>query len=193
MAPAITRPLKQALLITLFTLGYNAFSAAQDFDWAPDFPVGSSITVLDAPDQNGENQTFESLKGEKGLLLMFNRSFDWCPFCKSQLAGLVEVYDQFESMGINIATITYDSADTLKLIEEDLGVPFSMLQDIDVKHVNAYNILNTDYQPGHMAYGVPQPGVMLIDADGVIQKKLAEENFRVRPDWSDVIAVAKEM
>ncbi len=52
--------------------------------------------------------------------------------------------------------------------------------------MNAYNILNTDYEPGHFAYGVPQPGIMFVNPDGKILAKFAEENFRQRPDWSDV-------
>ena len=55
----------------------SQFAAAQDFNWAPDFPVGSTIPVLEAPDQNGDVQTLASLSGEKGIILMFSRSFDW--------------------------------------------------------------------------------------------------------------------
>lgn len=50
---------------------------AQEFVWAPDFPVGASVVPIDAPDQNGQRRNFENLKGEKGLLFMLSRSFDW--------------------------------------------------------------------------------------------------------------------
>ncbi|MEZ5490076.1 MAG: hypothetical protein R3F50_07125 [Gammaproteobacteria bacterium] len=50
---------------------------AQEFVWAPDLPVGSSIPPIQARDQNGETKTFDDLVGENGLLLMFSRSFDW--------------------------------------------------------------------------------------------------------------------
>ncbi|MEX2470375.1 MAG: hypothetical protein WD396_11520 [Pseudohongiellaceae bacterium] len=52
-------------------------SLAQDFVWAPDFPVGSELPALEAVDQNGERRTFEDLVGDNGLLFMLNRSFDW--------------------------------------------------------------------------------------------------------------------
>lgn len=52
-------------------------SLAQDFVWAPDFPVGSELPAIEAVDQNGQLRNFEDLAGENGLLFMLNRSFDW--------------------------------------------------------------------------------------------------------------------
>ncbi len=176
-----------SLLLATLTLT----AQAQAFDWAADFPLGSHIPVLEAPDQNGQLQTLDTLAGEKGLVLVFNRSFDWCPYCKAQLDGLARVVQEFTGAGFTLATMTYDPVETLKLVEEDLGINFAMLHDEDLKHVNAYNILNNDYEPGHFAYGVPQPGIMLINPEGEILAKFAEENFRVRPDWSDIIEAAQ--
>jgi hypothetical protein len=50
---------------------------AQDYVWAPDFPVGATIPAIEAPDQNGVTRSFVDLVGENGLLMMFSRSFDW--------------------------------------------------------------------------------------------------------------------
>ncbi|MEX0963181.1 MAG: hypothetical protein WDZ52_03950 [Pseudohongiellaceae bacterium] len=65
------------MLLGLLLLGVSQFSLAQDFVWAPDFPVGATVPEISAQDQDGNIQTFDDLKGEKGLLLMMNRSFDW--------------------------------------------------------------------------------------------------------------------
>ncbi len=176
--------LRMFLIAAIISITPGTF--AQDFDWAPDYPVGSTIPLLEAQDQNGELQTLKTLSGENGILLMFNRSFDWCPYCKAQLEGLEEAKHAFSTLGLNIVTITYDPIETLKLVEEDMEVSFTLLHDKNIKHVNAYNILNTDYEPGHFAYGVPQPGIMFVNPDGKILAKFAEENFRQRPDWSDV-------
>ena len=62
------------LVLALFLSG-SAF--AQDFDWAPDFPVGTAFTPISAEDQNGEVRTFDDLVGANGMLLMLSRSFDW--------------------------------------------------------------------------------------------------------------------
>jgi hypothetical protein len=39
--------------------------------------VGSSIPMFQAPDQNGHEQTLQSVAGPKGTLLVFYRSADW--------------------------------------------------------------------------------------------------------------------
>ena len=64
-------------LLALMLLGSIQVSIAQDFVWAPDFPVGASVPEISAQDQDGNVQSYDSLKGEKGMLLMMSRSFDW--------------------------------------------------------------------------------------------------------------------
>ena len=178
--------------ISLFM--FCAYSTiAQEFVWAPDFPEGSIIPILDAPDQNGQLQNLDSLSGEKGLMLFFSRSFDWCPFCKAQLADITAIQADMEAMGFNIASMTYDSIETLKIAEGDFGVEFTMLHDEAIKHVNAYGIRNPDPEPDSFAYGIPQPGIMLISPDGIILKKFAEENYRERPDLSYVLEAAAQL
>ena len=56
----------------------SSLSLAQDdYVWAPDFPVGSSLPEISAEDQNGELRNFDDLVGENGMLFMLSRSFDW--------------------------------------------------------------------------------------------------------------------
>ena len=43
--------------------------------WGPS--VGSSVPMLNAQDQSGEQQTLNTLTGTNGVLFVFNRSVDW--------------------------------------------------------------------------------------------------------------------
>ena len=63
--------------LALILLGAFQVSMAQEFVWAPDLPIGASIPDISAQDQDGNLRTFDELKGEKGLLFMLSRSFDW--------------------------------------------------------------------------------------------------------------------
>jgi len=173
----------------LWAIG-NTVASAQDWVWAPDFEVGDTIPLINAPDQNGVAKTLADLTGEKGLVLVLSRSFDWCPYCIAQLQQLVEATPEFAAMGVSVATMTYDSLDILKAAEEDYAVNFPMLRDEDVKHVSALGILNEQYQPGQRAYGIPEPGIFLISADGIIRFKFAEQDYRLRPDFSLVLEAA---
>ena len=64
-------------LLLLGMLQLSQVVAAQEFVWAPDFTPGTSIPEISAEDQNGTLRSFDDLKGEKGLLFMLSRSFDW--------------------------------------------------------------------------------------------------------------------
>ena len=43
--------------------------------WGPE--VGSTVPLLEAPDQTGTLRTLDDLTGEQGLLVFLNRSADW--------------------------------------------------------------------------------------------------------------------
>ncbi len=106
---------------------------------------------------------------------------------------LIDLTEQFEAIGVSIVAMTYDPVDFLKEVELDRGVEFTLLNDEAITHVNRLGILNTDYAPDSRAYGVPYPGIFLIDTDGVIRYKFAEESYRDRPDFANVLEAATEM
>lgn len=107
---------------------------------------------------------------------------------------LTDIAEQFEVMGVSVVAMTYDSIETLQEVSEDEGIRFTLLRDEDITHVNRLGILNdTDYEPGQRAYGVPYPGIFLISSDGFIRAKFAEERYRDRPDFSDILAAAANL
>ena len=64
--------MKAALLL------WACLAAAAQTPASPTGPnVGQKIPAFEARDQNGRAQTFETLKGRKGLVLLFVRSADW--------------------------------------------------------------------------------------------------------------------
>ena len=180
-------------LVALILTGVFQLAAAQEFVWAPDFPVGASLPEISAQDQDGKLRTFDDLKGETGMLFMLSRSFDWWPYCKSQLVQLTNLTEQFEALGFSITAISYDSVELLKEVQEDQEIGFPLLHDENVKHVNALGIRNLDYEPGHRVYGIPYPGIFLVDSNGVIKHKFAEERYQDRPSFEGVLEAAASM
>lgn len=166
---------------------------AQDFVWAPDFPEGSKIPPINAPDQNGNSLTLSDVTGPNGLVLVLSRSFDWCPYCISQLQDLVEMAPEFRQQGLGVATMTYDSFEHLQAAEVDYGTTFPLLRDEETQHFSALGVLNTEYEPGSRAYGIPYPGIFLLRPDGTIHAKFAEEDYRVRPAFELVMEAAQTL
>lgn len=62
------------LLVGLLGLLESTLGATP-FDPGP--AIGDRLPMLEAVDQDGRPQTFESLRGPKGLVLLFFRSADW--------------------------------------------------------------------------------------------------------------------
>ncbi len=184
------------LSVLLSTLLLNAImltATAQEFVWAPEISIGSKLPDLSARDQNGTLQSFDELAGDKGLIVVMSRSFDWCPYCIRQLQQLVEAEAEFNALGFNVTTMTYDPVATLKEAEEEYEVTFPILYDENSAFIKTLGILNTQYELGHRAYGIPYPGIFVVDAQGVIRAKLAEEDYRERPDFSLVLEQARKL
>ena len=106
---------------------------------------------------------------------------------------LTEISDQIEAMGISVVALTYDSVELLKTVQEDQNIQFTLLHDEDVSHVNAFGVRNLDYEPGHRVYGIPYPGIFLVDPNGVIKAKFAEERYQDRPPFEDVPEAAAQL
>jgi hypothetical protein len=71
--------MKRALSLGSLGLAMALLAApvAADEPLATGPEVGARIPAFEAPDQYGEMQTFEDLRGPEGLLLLFHRSADW--------------------------------------------------------------------------------------------------------------------
>ena len=90
-------------------------------------------------------------------------------------------------MGVRVAAMTYDDRDALAAFHDAQGLGYPLLQDVDVKHVDAYGIRNQDYQPGDSGYGIPYPGVLYVGADGTVLAKFAVPGYRQRPPFDEML------
>ncbi len=106
---------------------------------------------------------------------------------------LSEAQAQFDALGISVAAITHDSVATNKKFSDQYGIRFPLLSDGKAVHTRAFGILNENYSPGDRAYGTPHPGIFLINAEGVIHGKFAEDGYRKRPALGLILEAATEM
>ena len=54
-------------------------------------------------------------------------------------------------------------------------------------------ILNEQYEPGDLAYGIPHPGVFVVDPEMNIAGKIFVEDYRVRVDGEGTLAFAQNV
>ena len=106
---------------------------------------------------------------------------------------LSELEKEFDELGIKVISMTYDkNAEALKFSNKE-NIKFPLLADIEGEHAIRFGILNKDYKPGHRAYGVPYPGMFLVNKKGIIVEKFSEEGYKNRPPWDKVLESAKQM
>ncbi len=73
----LSKRMARLLAIGALTLAPAVMSAQSDAPLATGPAVGEKIPQFEAVDQSSRRQTFETLKGPNGLLLLFYRSADW--------------------------------------------------------------------------------------------------------------------
>lgn len=140
----------------------------------PGLQPGTKVPAFSLKDQDGNAQTLKSLSGPNGLLILFNRSADWCPFCKSQLIDLEAARHNFESKGIHVASITYDSTEILKAFATRRNIHFSMLSDPDSSTIDAFGVRNHEAEATGARDGIAIPNYFLIAPNGTISQRYAE-------------------
>ena len=85
--------------------------------------------------------------------------------------------------------MTYDELSVLKAFSQNHKLPYPLLRDEQIKHVSAFNILNTEYGPDHQGYGIPYPGIIYLDADQIVRAKFADQGYKKRPALKEVYEV----
>jgi peroxiredoxin len=104
---------------------------------------------------------------------------------------LQEHLEAYRAAGIGVVAMTYDPPEALSAFRDRHGIEYPLLSDVDAASVRALGILNTEYQPGDSAYGIPYPGVFVLDGDGVIRAKIFVEPYAIRVDAAGVLRVAR--
>jgi peroxiredoxin len=114
---------------------------------------------------------------------------------------LAQKQEAFETLGIQLVGISYDSVDTLRTLSQagwrGTKVRFPLLSDPESEIIKAFGVLNRQlyrrFAKGHRFHGVPHPHMFLVDPEGRIVAKFAEKGFLDRPDVDRALAVIKKM
>jgi len=140
--------------------------------------IGNKLPVLAGTDQFGKERTFEDLKGPNGLVILFFRSADWCPYCKGQLLSLQRAAARFKEKGIGLVGVSYDSVDILKFFTDRYSIGYPLLSDPNSDVIQRFGVLNKDATG--FRKGMAFPGFVYVSAAGRIQETFFEEDYHTR-------------
>jgi peroxiredoxin len=181
-------PLKQAAYARL-TEGMFVAQDTDDFDPGP--ALGSRFPGLRASYQGREITLIEEFAGVNGTVFVASRSLDWCPYCMRQMIQLQATSAGFAAAGIGLVAITYDSPQLQQVFIDKFGITIPVLSDNNGLSFRTLGILNDQYQPGDRQFGIPHPGMIVIDPAGVVVGKLFLEAYSSRVDSAAALAFAK--
>jgi peroxiredoxin len=89
--------------------------------------------------------------------------------------------------------ITYDAPELQQAFIDAGDIDYPLISDIDAATMIALGILNEEVNPGDDAYGIPHPGVFIVDLDNEIVGKIFIESYRERVDAEGTLRYALEV
>ena len=184
-------PIAWIFALMAFVGGFATVAASAE-DLGP--PVGVMAPDIGMRlDQTGMPRTLADVMGKNGVVLMFFRSADWCPYCQAQLIDVNGGVAEIEKRGYRVAALSYDSPEILQRFAVKRNIAFTFLSDPKSEVIDLYKLRDPQYPPGSRAYGVPRPIIFVLDEQGVVKAKLYEESFKVRPPVTAVISKLDEL
>lgn len=149
--------------------------------------------ALTAPDQAGAMRSLDELMGERGAVVLFVRSADWCPFCREQLAEVDSRLPEFEALGLSVTSVSVDDVGMIARFAESANIDYTMLADPKGDINESLGIRDPQYPVGSAQFGVPRPTLYIIDTSGTVRARYMEPTYRTRPDLDLVLADAKAL
>jgi peroxiredoxin len=168
----------------------NMFVSVDAAKFNPGPAIGSRFPGLRASQQGRSVTLIDEFARGNGTILIALRSLDWCPYCKRQMIQLQEYKAYFHAAGIGLVAITYDSPEAQQLFIEQHAITIPVLSDDQSMSFRTLGILDEDYQPTDSEYGIPHPGMIIIDREGVVAGKLFVETPELRVDSAEALRYA---
>ncbi len=171
----------------------DMFVEQDDDEFDPGPALGSRFPGIKAVYEGQPVSLIQPFAGKSGTVFMASRSFDWCPYCMKQMIELNKAAPTFAAAGIGLVAITYDTPSKQQAFASEHGITIPILSDVDTLSFKTLGILNDGYQPGENAYGIPYPGMIIIDPDGVVVGKLFLEGYSTRVSAEAALAYANKV
>ena len=92
-----------------------------------------------------------------------------------------------------MVAITYDAPDLQQAFVEAGSIEYPFLSDIDGTTFGALGILNEEYPPGDDNYGLPYPGIYVLNSEQEIVGKIFVERYQLRVHPETVLEYTKQV
>ena len=111
----------------------------------------------------------------------------------AQFVQLQKHQEAFSTAGIRIIALTYDAPELQQAFVDKHSIRYPFLSDVDAFSVKALGILNEEYAPGDGAYGIPHPGIFVLNNEQTVVGKLFLDGYQKRVTAESVLAYANSV
>ncbi len=148
--------MKYLIQISLLFLTVTTLAFSQSKQKAPDV----SVTTAD-----GKTLKLSDLKGK---VVVINFWATWCPPCRAEIPGFIEVYDKFKSKGLEIVGISLDQKgwDVVKPFIKKQSIPYPIAID-DGKIASKFGKIGSI----PTTYFIDKKGIIVKDHVGYMSKE----------------------
>ena len=130
--------------------------------------VGQQAPDFTLRDQNNEEVTLSSFRGQKAVLVIFY-PLAFTGICTGELCAVRDDLSEYQNDAVQVVSISVDSPYSHKIFAEREGYEFPLLSDFwpHGATAQAYGVFNE-------AAGIANRGTFLVDREGVV--RFAEMN-----------------
>ena len=141
--------------------------------------VGTKAPDFTLLNQNGEEISLSQYRGQKVILYFYPK--DNTPGCTKQACGFAQLYPDFVKKGAVILGVSKDSVKSHKKFEEKYQLPFTLLSDLDLVAIQAYDVWKEKNMYGKKVMGVVRT-TYLINEEGIIEKAYTKVKAAQNPN-----------
>ena len=160
---------------------------------------GAAVPKLTLKGVDGKAFDLNAAVAKKPTVLIFYRG-GWCPFCNTQLSGLVGIVKDLTDAGYQLLAVSPDKPEELaKTIDKD-KLTYTLLSDSDAAAIQAFGLAfkaaSTQFNmleqySGQTHHALPVPAVYILGTDGTIKFVHFDSDYKVRMDAAKVLEQAK--
>lgn len=140
--------------------------------------VGIKAPSFNLADQDGVFHSLEEYSGKKLVLYFYPK--DNTSGCTKQACSFAELFPAFREKGAEVVGVSKDSVQSHKKFAEKYSLPFTLLSDVSLDTLKAYDVWKEKKLYGKTFMGVVRT-TYLIDENGVIIRAEEKVNAGENP------------
>jgi|HubBroStandDraft_1064217.scaffolds.fasta_scaffold83329_2 peroxiredoxin len=166
-------------------------------------PVGTKLPQFELPDHNGKMVSSAVLLVQKRLAVCFIRG-RWCPFCVGQMEAMNLIAPEIEQAGAMLIAISPQTVKQSFFMHDQHKLRFPLLSDAGNQIARQFGLsyrvpefeaevyrhafVNLPFTNGDESWELPIPATYILDHDGTVLYKAADEDYTERPEPADIVA-----